>query len=91
MELDPHLLGRPGARLARQARPRPQAPPVLAIYKPARGERPLWDFPSGLWKREVAAYEVSAFIGWDIVPSDLGPHRQAVGDGLVAALCRRLV
>ena len=26
------------------------------IYKPLRGERPLWDFPSGLYQREVAAY-----------------------------------
>ena len=29
---------------------------TLAIYKPARGERPLWDFPRGLYKREIAAY-----------------------------------
>ena len=28
----------------------------LAIYKPGRGERPLWDFPPGLYRREVAAY-----------------------------------
>ena len=41
---------------------------MLAIYKPARGERPLWDFPRGLWKREVAAYELSAFLSWGIVP-----------------------
>lgn len=39
-----------------------------AIYKPALGERPLWDFPSGLWRREVAAYRVSAELGWAIVP-----------------------
>ena len=33
---------------------------VQAIYKPRRGERPLWDFPSGtLCQREVAAYELS--------------------------------
>jgi uncharacterized repeat protein (TIGR03843 family) len=41
----------------------------LAIYKPQRGERPLWDFPRGtLCHREVAAYEVSRALGWDIVP-----------------------
>ena len=41
----------------------------LAIYKPQRGERPLWDFPRGtLCHREVAAYEVSATLGWNIVP-----------------------
>jgi uncharacterized repeat protein (TIGR03843 family) len=38
------------------------------IYKPARGERPLWDFPSGLWKREVAAFELSDHLGWHLVP-----------------------
>jgi uncharacterized repeat protein (TIGR03843 family) len=40
----------------------------LAIYKPLRGERPLWDFPSGLYQREVAAYEMSESLGWDLVP-----------------------
>ena len=40
-----------------------------AIYKPRRGERPLWDFPDGtLCRREVASYEVSSALGWDIVP-----------------------
>ena len=42
--------------------------PMLAIYKPTRGERPLWDFPRGLWKREVAAYELASALGWEIVP-----------------------
>ena len=41
---------------------------LRAIYKPRRGERPLWDFPSGLDHREVAAYELSEALGWDIVP-----------------------
>jgi uncharacterized repeat protein (TIGR03843 family) len=41
---------------------------ALAVYKPVRGERPLWDFPSGLARREVAAYELSAALGWDLVP-----------------------
>jgi hypothetical protein len=39
------------------------------VYKPIRGERPLWDFPDGtLAGRELAAYEVSQASGWDIVP-----------------------
>ena len=38
------------------------------IYKPARGERPLWDFPHGLWKREVAAFQLSDHLGWHLVP-----------------------
>jgi hypothetical protein len=42
---------------------------MLAIYKPQRGERPLWDFPRGtLCHREVAAFEVSEALGWGIVP-----------------------
>ena len=38
-----------------------------AIYKPERGERPLWDFPSGLYRREVAAYRLWAELGWSSV------------------------
>ena len=42
---------------------------VLAVYKPHRGESPLWDFPEGtLGRREVAAYEVSNALGWPNVP-----------------------
>jgi uncharacterized repeat protein (TIGR03843 family) len=41
----------------------------LAVYKPERGERPLWDFPDGtLHHREVAAYQVSECLGWGLVP-----------------------
>ena len=39
-----------------------------AIYKPLRGERPLWDFPSGLYKREVAACVLSDAMGLHVVP-----------------------
>lgn len=39
-----------------------------AIYKPGRGERPLWDFPEGLYPREVAAYRLSQLLGWTFVP-----------------------
>jgi uncharacterized repeat protein (TIGR03843 family) len=42
---------------------------ALSIYKPRRGERPLWDFPPGtLCRREVAAFAVSEALGWSIVP-----------------------
>jgi uncharacterized repeat protein (TIGR03843 family) len=41
---------------------------LLAVYKPIRGERPLWDFPHGLGRREVAAYALSEALGWGIVP-----------------------
>lgn len=41
---------------------------TLAVYKPARGERPLWDFPGGLFKREAAAWQLSEALGWNVVP-----------------------
>jgi uncharacterized repeat protein (TIGR03843 family) len=45
-------------------------PDDLAVYKPQRGERPLWDFPAGtLHLREVAAHEVSSALGWEQVPA----------------------
>jgi uncharacterized repeat protein (TIGR03843 family) len=47
------------------------------VYKPRRGERPLWDFPSGLFKREIAAYRLSEALGWGLVPLTVkrkGPH-----------------
>jgi uncharacterized repeat protein (TIGR03843 family) len=49
----------------------------VGVYKPRRGERPLWDFPSGLDRREVAAWELSAALGWDLVPPTVirdGPY-----------------
>ena len=49
---------------------KPTFPPGLkGIYKPLRGERPLWDFPEGLYRREIAAYELSVALGWDLVPA----------------------
>ena len=49
-----------------------------AIYKPRKGEIPLWDFPSGtLFKRECAAYLLSRILGWDFIPLTVirdGPH-----------------
>jgi hypothetical protein len=40
-----------------------------AVYKPRRGENPLWDFTTGtLCQRETAAFDVSHALGWDLVP-----------------------
>jgi uncharacterized repeat protein (TIGR03843 family) len=51
---------------------------TLAVYKPRRGERPLWDFPRGtLYKREVAAYVTSEALGFSLVPPTVvrdGPY-----------------
>jgi uncharacterized repeat protein (TIGR03843 family) len=42
---------------------------LACVYKPVRGERPLWDFPDGtLAGREVASYLVSEAGGWHVVP-----------------------
>lgn len=51
------------------ARVTAEGEPLKAVYKPTRGERPLWDFPQGsLAKREVAAYEADRLLGWGYVP-----------------------
>jgi uncharacterized repeat protein (TIGR03843 family) len=58
---------------------------VRAIYKPLRGERPLWDFAPGLHRREVAAYRLATAMGLGFVPVTLlrdGP----VGEGSVQLL-----
>jgi len=51
---------------------------LLAVYKPRRGEAPLWDFPTGtLCLREFAAYLVSEALRWHLVPPTVlrnGPH-----------------
>jgi len=51
---------------------------VKAVYKPRRGEAPLWDFPEGtLCQRELAAYLVSVALRWDLIPPTVlrsGPH-----------------
>jgi len=52
---------------------------AFAVYKPTKGEQPLWDFPSEtLALREVAAFLVSETLGWCFVPPTVyraeGPH-----------------
>jgi len=53
---------------------------ALAVYKPQRGERPLWDFPPGIFQRELAAYHLSEALGWGLVPLTVrredGPYGQ---------------
>ena len=45
---------------------------MKVVYKPTRGEIPLWDFPARtLAKREVAAYLTSEFMGWELIPPTL--------------------
>ncbi len=56
---------------------------LLAVYKPARGERPLWDFPGGLYKREVAAFLLSRALGWGLVPETVDRPEAPFGPGSV--------
>jgi hypothetical protein len=53
-------------------------PERIAIYKPRRGEAPLWDFPDGtLYRREHAAFLLSRRLGWPRIPPTVvrsGPH-----------------
>ena len=58
-----------------------------ACYKAKAGERPLWDFPDGLWRREVAAYELDVALGHrprarrrsDATTRPFGPVRSSGG------------
>jgi uncharacterized repeat protein (TIGR03843 family) len=63
--------------------PAAPSPQVRVVYKPVRGERPLWDFPDGtLAGREVASYLVSQALGWAVIPETIlrdGPF----GPGMV--------
>jgi uncharacterized repeat protein (TIGR03843 family) len=52
-----------------------------AVYKPEQGERPLWDYPHGLWRREVATYVVSEALGWDLVPETISRMHGPMGCG----------
>jgi len=52
-----------------------------AVYKPGRGERPLWDFPDGLYRREVAAYALSEMLGWQLVPETIVRRDAPFGPG----------
>lgn len=42
---------------------------AYAVYKPESGERPLSDFAPGLYRRELAAYLLSDYLEWGLVPA----------------------
>jgi uncharacterized repeat protein (TIGR03843 family) len=55
---------------------------LAGVYKPTRGERPLWDFPvATLARREVAAYLVSEALGWRFVPPTVYRRDGPAGPG----------
>jgi uncharacterized repeat protein (TIGR03843 family) len=52
------------------------------VYKPVRGEQPLWDFPHGsLARREVAAYLISEAMGFSLVPPTVFRKDGPLGPG----------
>ena len=56
--------------------------PMMAVYKPAAGENPLWDFPPyTLAHREVAAFLVSQALGWELVPPTVYRLDAPLGEG----------
>jgi len=52
-----------------------------ACYKAELGERPLWDFGDGLWRREVATYELDRLLGTDLVPTTIARDDAPYGPG----------
>jgi hypothetical protein len=71
-----------GSNLVFQVRLESQGASLTAVYKPARGERPLWDFPPGtLYRREAATYLVDRALGWDLVPVTVARPEGPLGAG----------
>ncbi|MFT3900181.1 MAG: SCO1664 family protein [Gordonia sp. (in: high G+C Gram-positive bacteria)] len=57
---------------------------LRCVYKPVRGEVPLWDFPDGtLAGRETASYAICADLGWDTVPHTVLRDDGPMGPGMV--------
>src|SRR5487761_224286 len=79
------------------ARLDPHPPSGLrGVYKPARGESPLWDFEAGtLYKREGAAYELSKVLGWPRIPPTVvrrhGPHGVGAAQLFIVVVLRHFL
>src|SRR2546430_12972627 len=57
---------------------------LRVVYKPAKGESPLWDFDTGtLYQREVDAYELSKVLGWPRIPPTVVRRKAPHGVGSV--------
>ena len=56
---------------------------LAAVYKPRRGERPLWDFPTGtLTGREVASFEIDRALGFGLIPPTVWREDGPGGPGM---------
>jgi hypothetical protein len=68
--------------LARLRLPGADGAEALAVYKPAQGESPLWDFPAGsLHRREVASYRLARQLGWPLIPPTVTRAEGPMGVG----------
>lgn len=56
----------------------------VAVFKPEAGERPLWDFPGGLWRREIAASVLASAFATPLIPRTLLRHDPDFGPGAIA-------
>lgn len=54
---------------------------ALACYKAEVAERPLWDFPGGLWRREIAAFALDEALATDLVPTTVARDDGPLGPG----------
>ncbi len=54
---------------------------LRAVYKPVAGERPLWDYPPGLHKRELASYLLDRYLGIGAVPETIIRSDLPLGEG----------
>lgn len=84
LELDGRLPGASNATLLAHVQSAgADGPGTPCVYKPRRGERPLWDFPVGsLAAREVATYVISRALGWEIVPETVWRDEGPLGAGM---------
>lgn len=56
---------------------------VMCVYKPLRGERPLWDFPSGtLTGREIAAFHIDTALEFGLIPPTVWRNEGPAGPGM---------
>ena len=60
---------------------------AYGILKPEIGERPLTDFSAGLWRREIAAYELDQALGFNLIPPTVQRTLDDIGDASLQLFC----
>lgn len=83
-----HLSGASNATLACTVRDKETDSQIPCVYKPRRGERPLWDFATGsLGHREVATAVLDEILGWNLLPLTVWREDGPLGPGM----CQRWI